>query len=113
MTQGEVCADPTERTQDKSTAVPGPDSRQSESLPVLRIEASSGWVSLGLRELWDYRELIYFFIWRDIKVRYKQTILGGAWAILQPLLTMVLFSLFFGRLAKVPSDSVPYPIFTF
>jgi lipopolysaccharide transport system permease protein len=66
-----------------------------------------------LRELWRYRELIYFFIWRDIKVRYKQTILGGAWAIIQPFFTMLIFSLFFGRLAKVPSDSVPYPIFAF
>jgi|SRR5579862_2664756 len=113
MTQGEVCADPTERTQDKSTAVPGPDSRQSESLPVLRIEASRGWVSLGLRELWGYRELIYFFIWRDIKVRYKQTLLGGLWAILQPFFTMLIFSVFFGRLAKIPSEGVPYPLFAF
>ena len=67
----------------------------------------------GLRELWGYRELIYFFIWRDIKVRYKQTVLGGAWAILQPFFTMLIFSVFFGRLAKVPSDSVPYPLFAF
>ena len=78
-----------------------------------RIEASHGWVSLGLRELWSYRELIYFFIWRDIKVRYKQTILGAAWAIIQPLFTMVIFSVFFGRLAKVPSESLPYPLFSY
>ncbi len=81
--------------------------------PVLRIEPSTGWVSLKLGELWEYRELLYFLIWRDIKVRYKQTALGVAWAILQPVLTMMVFSLFFGRLAKVPSDKVPYPIFTF
>jgi lipopolysaccharide transport system permease protein len=80
---------------------------------VLRIEPSSGWVSLKLRELWEFRELLYFLAWRDIKVRYKQTLLGAAWAILQPLLTMVVFSIFFGRLAKIPSDGVPYPIFSY
>ncbi len=69
-------------------------------------------MSLGLRELWEYRELLYFLTWRDIKVRYKQTVLGAAWAILQPVLTMVVFSLFFGKLAKMPSDEVPYPIFS-
>ncbi len=79
----------------------------------LVIEPSRGWVSLQLRHLWEFRELLYFLIWRDIKVRYKQTILGAAWAILQPLFTMVVFSLFFGRLAKVPSDGLPYPIFSF
>src|SRR5205823_3791602 len=71
------------------------------------------WVSLKLGELWEYRELIYFLTWRDIKVRYKQTALGAAWAIIQPFFTMVVFSLFFGRLAKVPSDGVPYPIFSY
>ena len=86
---------------------------RTEELPILRIERSRGWVSLGLRDLWRYRELVYFFIWRDIKVRYKQTVLGGTWAIIQPLFTMLIFSVFFGRLAKVPSDSVPYPIFAF
>jgi lipopolysaccharide transport system permease protein len=79
----------------------------------VRIEPSKGWVSLKLRELWEYRELLYFLIWRDIKVRYKQTILGGAWAIIQPFFTMVVFSLFFGKLAKIPSDGIPYPIFCF
>jgi lipopolysaccharide transport system permease protein len=68
---------------------------------------------LGLRELWQYRELLYFLTWRDIKVRYKQTALGAAWAILQPVFMMVIFSLFFGRLGKIPSNGVPYPIFTF
>jgi len=81
--------------------------------PVIRIEASRGWVSLKLRELWEYRELSYFLIWRDIKVRYKQTVLGAAWAIIQPFFTMVVFSLFFGQLAKIPSDGIPYPIFSY
>ena len=79
----------------------------------MRIEPSKGWVSLRLYELWEYRELLYFFIWRDIKVRYKQTVLGGAWAIIQPFFTMVVFSLFFGKLAKMPSDGIPYPIFSY
>jgi lipopolysaccharide transport system permease protein len=83
------------------------------SLPTLRIAPSKGWVSLKLHELWEYRELLYFLIWRDIKVRYKQTALGATWAIIQPFFTMVVFSLFFGRLAKVPSDGIPYPIFSF
>lgn len=82
-------------------------------LPHLRIQPSHGWVSLKLGELWEYRELLYFLTWRDIKVRYKQTVLGAAWAILQPLLTMVVFSLFFGGLAKIPSDGVPYAIFSY
>ena len=81
--------------------------------PVIRIEPSSGWISLKLHELWDYRELLYFLAWRDIKVRYKQTVLGAAWAIIQPFFTMVVFSIFFGRLAGIPSDGVPYPIFAF
>ncbi len=79
----------------------------------LRIQPSKGWVSLHLRELWEYRELLYFLIWRDIKVRYKQTVLGAGWAIIQPLFTMLVFSLFFGRLAKVPSDGIPYPLFSY
>lgn len=79
----------------------------------LRIEPSRGWVSLKLRELWEYRELLYFLTWRDVKVRYKQTVLGAAWAIIQPLMTMVVFSLFFGNLAKIPSDGIPYPIFSY
>lgn len=80
---------------------------------VLRIQPSHGWVSLKLAELWEYRELVYFLIWRDVKVRYKQTVLGAAWAIVQPLFTMLVFSLFFGRLAKMPSDGIPYPIFAY
>jgi lipopolysaccharide transport system permease protein len=83
------------------------------SLPVLVIRPSKGFLSLKLRDLWEYRELLYFLVWRDIKVRYKQTALGAAWAVLQPTMTMVVFSIFFGRLAKVPSDGVPYPIFAY
>ncbi len=77
------------------------------------IKPSTGWTALNLKDLWNYRELIYFFTWRDLKVRYKQTILGASWAVLQPVLTMVVFSIFFGGLAKVPSDGVPYPIFSY
>jgi lipopolysaccharide transport system permease protein len=77
------------------------------------IKPSSGWVSLNLNDLWEYRELLYFLSWRDIKVRYKQTALGAAWAIIQPFFTMVVFSLFFGKLAGIPSDGVPYPLFCF
>jgi lipopolysaccharide transport system permease protein len=81
--------------------------------PLLRIRPSRGWVPLKLDELWQYRELLYFLTWRDIKVRYKQTALGASWAIIQPFFTMVVFSLFFGKLAKVPSDGIPYPIFSY
>ena len=77
------------------------------------IKPSKGWVSLGLRDIWEYHELLYFLTWRDIKVRYKQTALGALWAIIQPFFTMVVFSLFFGRLAKIPSDGIPYPLFSF
>lgn len=79
----------------------------------IRLEPSNSWVALKLDELWKYRELLYFLTWRDIKVRYKQTVLGGAWAIIQPFMTMVVFSLFFGNLAQVPSDGLPYPIFSY
>ena len=85
----------------------------SAEVPVTVIEPSRGWVSLRLRALWRSRELLYFLIWRDVKVRYKQTLLGAAWAILQPLLTMVVFSIFFGKLARMPSDGVPYPLFAY
>jgi lipopolysaccharide transport system permease protein len=87
--------------------------RTPAALPVTRIRPSQGWVSLGLGELWEYRELLYFLTWRDIKVRYKQTVLGAAWAIIQPFFTMVVFSLFFGRLAGIPSDGIPYPLFAY
>src|ERR1700722_3098110 len=113
MNDQELCVDPTDQTLREPTVVQPPSSAQLENLETRRIEPSRGWVSLGLGELWDYRELIYFFIWRDIKVRYKQTVLGASWAILQPLFTMLIFSVFFGRLAKIPSDSIPYPLFSF
>lgn len=83
------------------------------SARVLRIEPSRGWVALKLRELWEYRELLYFLVWRDVRVRYKQTALGAAWAVMQPLFMMLVFGVFFGRLAKMPSDGVPYPIFSY
>ena len=88
-------------------------SHDSEATQVFRIEPAKGWTTVGLRELWQYRELLYFLTWRDIKVRYKQTALGAAWAIIQPFFMMVVFSLFFGRLARVPSDGIPYPVFSF
>src|SRR4026209_1082849 len=85
----------------------------SAAAPGFRIPPVRGWVALRLREVWEYRELLYFLIWRDIKVRYKQTVLGAAWAIIQPFFTMLVFSIFFGRLAKMPSDGIPYPIFSY
>jgi lipopolysaccharide transport system permease protein len=81
------------------------------SAPTLRIAPPGGWFDLNLMELWHSRELLYFFVWKDIKIRYKQTAIGAAWAILQPLLTMLIFTLFFGRLAKMPSEGLPYPLF--
>lgn len=81
--------------------------------PVVVIEPSKGLIPINLRDLWNYRDLLYILMMRDIKVRYKQTILGAAWAILQPLFTMLIFTIFFGKLAGIPSDGVPYPIFAF
>jgi lipopolysaccharide transport system permease protein len=81
--------------------------------PSIVIRPSSGGLRFGLREVWAYRELLYFFVWRDVKVRYKQTVLGAGWAILQPFFTMVVFSIFFGRLANIPSDGLPYPVFSY
>jgi len=88
-------------------------SETDESSKVWRIEPSRGWVSLKLAELWEYRELLYFLTWRDIKVRYKQTALGVAWAIIQPLFTMLVFYFSFSKLAKIPSDGLPYPLFCY
>jgi lipopolysaccharide transport system permease protein len=81
--------------------------------PAVVIEPRRGWQAIGFPELWRYRELVYFLVWRDVKVRYKQTVIGAAWAILQPVFTMVIFSIIFGRFAKIPSDGVPYPIFVY
>lgn len=83
------------------------DARQVVIRPI------SGWVSLGLRELWEYRELVFFLTWRDVKVRYKQTVLGAAWAVIQPFFSMVVFTIFFGKLAGMPSNGIPYPVFSF
>lgn len=81
--------------------------------PITRIEPSRGLVSLHLKDVWEYRELLYFLTWRDIKVRYKQSLIGVGWAVLQPLLTMVIFTFVFGRFAGVPSEGIPYPLFSF
>jgi lipopolysaccharide transport system permease protein len=92
-------------------ASPVPVERAAPAL--VRIEPARGWLDLHLGEVWAYRELLYFFVWRDVKVRYKQTVIGVAWVVLQPLLTMGVFTLFFGRLAKLPSDGLAYPVFYF
>lgn len=81
------------------------------TVPELSIVPPKGWHDLNLAELWHSRELLYFFVWKEIKIRYKQTVIGAAWAILQPLMTMLIFTLFFGRLAKIPSEGLPYPLF--
>ena len=98
-------------TSENQTAPPKVD--DDVQLPVVRRQARPGWVAIDFAELWQYRELLIFYAVRDIKVRYKQTLLGAAWAILQPVLTMVVFSIFFGKLAGVPSDGLPYPVFSF
>jgi len=96
-----------------NTRIGQPETHHVAPVPTVRIEASHGWSSLNLRELWEYRELLYVLTWRDIKVRYKQSALGAAWAVLQPLLTMIVFTIVFGRLARMPSDGIPYPVFVF
>ena len=83
------------------------------SVPTIIIRPLPGWIPINLNDLWVYRELLYFLTWREIKVRYKQTILGFAWAILQPFFMMVVFTLFFGNLAKIPSEGIPYPLFNY
>ena len=96
-----------------------PSTMKTETTPnfslqdYLVLEPNHGWLTFELSDLWRYRELLFFLTWRDIKVRYKQTVLGAAWAVLQPLLTMVVFSIIFGLLANLPSDGIPYPLFTF
>ena len=85
----------------------------SQDVPCFEIRPTTGWLFLDLRELWTYRELIYFLAWREIKVRYKQTAIGVAWAVLQPLAMMAVFTIFFGRLASMPSEGIPYPLFAF
>lgn len=96
----------------RQRAVPAaPPPAEFADPPITVIRPTSGWARLRLGELWEFRELVFFFIWRDVKVRYKQTVLGAGWAIIQPLFTMLIFSIFFGRLAGVPSDGLPYPLF--
>lgn len=84
-----------------------------DNIPITFIRPTKGWIPINLRELWEFRDLLYFFVWRDIKVRYKQTLLGFTWSIIQPLLAMAIFTLFFGIFAKMPSDGIPYPIFAY
>jgi homopolymeric O-antigen transport system permease protein len=87
--------------------------RPAIDIPIIRIEPCSSRLRLGFKELWEYRELLYFLVWRDVKVRYKQTAIGAAWAIVQPLLTMIIFTFVFGKFANMPSDGLPYPVFSF
>ena len=87
--------------------------KSEAELPVTVIQPTRGWVAVRFDELWAYRELLYFFVWRDVKVRYKQTLLGASWAVLQPLLTMLIFTIFFGRMAGIGSEGAPYPIFSY
>jgi len=86
---------------------------EADRAPFIYIKPSRGWVLPQIRDVWTFRELLYFLVWRDVKVRYKQTVLGVLWAIIQPFFLMVIFNIFFGKLAKVPSDGVPYPIFAY
>jgi lipopolysaccharide transport system permease protein len=95
------------------TAVAAQLAERSAATQVIRIEPPRGWFNLRLKELWNYRELLYFFVWRDVKIRYKQTAIGVVWVVLQPLLTMLVFTLFFGKLAKLPSQGLPYQVFYF
>jgi lipopolysaccharide transport system permease protein len=103
---------PLETTTPAAEAVAGAPAPHTER-PFIRIQPSRGWVQLNLLELWDYRELAYLLAWRDITIRYKQTVFGASWAIIQPLLMMVAFSVFFGHLAGVSSNGIPYPIFSY
>lgn len=90
-----------------------PLKQSEESVPHLILEPTRSWVALNLRDLWAYRELLYFLTWRDVRVRYKQTLLGAGWAVLQPLFTMIVFTIIFGKFAKLPSDGIPYPLFAY
>lgn len=85
----------------------------TQPVPLMRISPPSSHLSFEFGEIWKYRELLFFLVWRNIKVRYKQTVMGIGWAIIQPFFTMVVFSIFFGKIAKMPSDGVPYPIFSY
>ena len=89
------------------------ETRSAFDIPIIRISSSTSWLALRLGELWNHRELLYFFVWRDVKVRYKQTAIGAAWAIIQPLLTVFTFTIIFDKFAKMPSDGLPYPVFSY
>lgn len=90
-----------------------PENQSKLVLPLTVYEPTHGWLSLRLGELWHYRELLYFLTWRDIKIRYKQTAIGVTWAVIQPLITMIIFSVIFGQFAQLPSDGIPYPVFSY
>lgn len=83
------------------------------STPTYKIQPTKGWVKINFKEMWSYRELLYFLTWKEVKVRYQQTVMGLAWAIMQPAFSMIIFTIFFGRLAKMPSDGIPYPLFSY
>ena len=104
---------PPETMASQSSFTERPGRGAPEPGPITSIRPSTGWAPLHLREIWQYRELLYFLTWRDVKVRYKQTVLGVLWAVVQPLLTMLIFSVVFGRLARLPSDGIPYPLFAY
>ncbi|HZL36079.1 MAG TPA: ABC transporter permease [Tepidisphaeraceae bacterium] len=96
-----------------TAAPPAATEQAAPELSLTYIRPASGWQLINVRELWQYHELLFFLTWRDVKVRYKQTLLGAAWAILQPVLMMIVFTIFFGRMAKVPTGNLPYPLFVF
>ena len=108
-------------TKENQAIVSAPLSKQKEAkndsrlpeIPLVVIEPKKGWIPLNLRDIWQYRDLLYILTMRDVKVRYKQTLLGAAWAIIQPLFAMLIFTIFFGKLAKMPSDGIPYPLFAY
>src|SRR6266702_1850103 len=107
---GRSATEPSMNTAVSSENIPSP---RLPNEPLFVVEPRGSGVGLNLKELWAHRELLYFMVWRDVKIRYKQTLLGAAWAILQPLLTMLIFTLLFGRLAGIKSDGIPYPIFAY
>lgn len=108
-----INAAPTTRAAHAATPFPQHAERELPDKPLVTVEATSSWVALNLVDLWSYRELLYFLMWRDIKVRYKQTVFGVAWVVMQPLLMTIIFTVFLGRLARVPSDNIPYALFAY
>jgi lipopolysaccharide transport system permease protein len=107
-----VSASPTAQPA-RATLVHGQTAGPVSTDRVIKIRPSSGWISVPVAEMWEARELLYFLVWRDLKVRYKQTALGATWAVIQPLLTMLIFTLVFGRLARLPTEGIPYPLFAY